>query len=240
MNDKKLLEVQGIDVSYEFLQVLWDVSFHVNEGEFVAIIGPNGAGKSTTLKTVAGLLKPQKGQIFFKGQPIMGMSAHQISRMGISFVPETLNLFPKMTVRENLLLGAFAVRDKRQVRQRLDFVYNLFPRLEERQNQLAGTLSGGERKMLAIGRGLMSDPELLMVDEPSLGLAPLVAQNVFEALQALRDQGLTILLVEQNVRTALRITDRAYLLEQGHITLSGASKDLLEHEHVRQAYLGVS
>lgn len=234
-----MLSVHCINVRYGFLQVLWDVSLHVEDGEFVAIIGPNGAGKSTTLKTIAGLIKPESGSIIFDEKPIDNLPAHIISRMGISLVPETLNLFPKMTVMENLLLGAYAVRDKRKVRDKLDFVYNLFPRLYERRNQLAGTLSGGERKMLAIGRGLMSDPRLLMVDEPSLGLAPLLAQSVFDALIELNKEGLTILLVEQNVSRTLRITNRAYILEKGRITLTGASRELINNKHIQQAYLGI-
>lgn len=234
-----MLEVKGLNSGYGFLQVLWDVCLHVSEGEFVALLGPNGAGKSTTLRTIAGLLSPMVGEITFSGRPIGGLPAHQISRMGISFVSETLNLFTGMSVRENLLLGAYAVRDRRKQRDSLDFVFNLFPRLKERANQLAGTLSGGERKMLAIARGMMSDPVLILVDEPSLGLAPKLVLSVFDALETLRQRGVTILLVEQNVNTTLHITDRAYVLEQGQIVLEGVSRDLLENEHVKNAYLGL-
>lgn len=234
-----MLEVRDLNAGYDFLQVLWGVSLTVEAGEFVALIGPNGAGKSTTLRTIAGLLQPMSGEVLFKGHPIGGMPAYAINRMGISFISETLNLFPDMSVRENLLLGAYTVRDRRKGQETLEFVFDLFPRLRERENQLAGTLSGGERKMLAIARGMMSNPELLLVDEPSLGLAPMLVLNVFNALQTLRQEGVTILLVEQNVNTTLRITDRAYILEHGQITLEGPSTSLLENEHVRQAYLGV-
>jgi ABC-type branched-subunit amino acid transport system ATPase component len=234
-----LLEIKNLDAGYGFLQVLWDVSLNVDEGEFVALIGPNGAGKSTTLKTVAGLLRPKKGEIFFRGQPLNQMPAHQICHMGISFVSESLNLFTNMSIYENLLLGAYTIESDEQKQENLDFVFSLFPRLEARRNQLAGTLSGGERKMLAIGRGIMSGPSMLLVDEPSLGLAPKLTLDVFHALQSLRENGVTILLVEQNVNTTLRLTDRAYVLEQGEIVLQGSSADLLKNEHVRKAFLGI-
>lgn len=234
-----MLEVRGLDSGYGFLQVLWDVSLHVSEGEFVALLGPNGAGKTTTLRTIAGLLTPKAGEVKFQGKPIGNLPAHKISQMGIGFVSESLNLFTGMSVRENLLLGAYTVRDRRKQLDSLDFVFHLFPRLKERANQLAGTLSGGERKMLAIARGMMSDPVLLLVDEPSLGLAPKLVLAVFDALETLRERGVTILLVEQNVNTTLHITDRAYVLEQGRIVLEGKSTDLLEDEHVRKAYLGL-
>lgn len=234
-----MLEVKGLDSGYGFLQVLWDVSLNVSEGEFVALLGPNGAGKTTTLKTIAGLLRSKAGEVKFQGKPIRNLPAHKISQMGISFVSESLNLFTGMSVRENLLLGAYTVRDRRKQLDSLEFVFHLFPRLKERASQLAGTLSGGERKMLAIARGMMSDPVLLLVDEPSLGLAPKLVLAVFDALETLRQRGVTILLVEQNVNTTLHITDRAYVLEQGRIVLEGKSADLLENEHVRNAYLGL-
>lgn len=234
-----MLEVRNINTGYDFLQVLWDVSLNVTEGEFVALVGPNGAGKSTTLKSIAGLVPPKSGEVLYRGQPITGLEPYQTSRMGISFVSESLNLFTDMSVYENLLLGAYMVEDKRKQQASVEFVFDLFPRLEARSGQLTGTLSGGERKMVAIARSLMSSPSLLLVDEPSLGLAPKLTLDVFNALQKLRQQGLTILLVEQNVNTTLHITDRAYVLEQGHITLEGKSKDLLQNEHVRKAFLGV-
>lgn len=234
-----MLEVKSLDAGYGFLQVLWDVSLNVSEGEFVALVGPNGAGKSTTLKSIAGLVPPKRGEIYFKGEPIAGMPAHRVSQMGISFVSEALNLFTNMSVYENLLLGAYTIRDKQTQLDTIDFVFDLFPRLKARQKQLAGTLSGGERKMVAIARGMMSNPSLMLVDEPSLGLAPKLTLDVFKALEKLRQKGVTILLVEQNVNTTLHITDRGYVLEQGQITLEGKSKELLENEHVRKAFLGI-
>lgn len=234
-----MLEVKNLSAGYDFLQVLWNVSLSVAEGEFIALIGPNGAGKSTTLKSIAGLVPAKSGEIFFKGQPITGLPAYETSRQGISFVSESLNLFTDMSIYENLLLGAYMVRDTRQQKASIDFVFELFPRLKARSGQLTGTLSGGERKMVAIARGIMSNPSLLLVDEPSLGLAPKLTLDVFHALEKLRQQGLTILLVEQNVNTTLHMTDRAYILEQGHITLEGKSKGLLENEHVRKVFLGV-
>ncbi|MFW6068252.1 MAG: ABC transporter ATP-binding protein [Chloroflexota bacterium] len=234
-----MLEIKNLDAGYGFLQVLWDVSISVHEGEFVALIGPNGAGKSTTLKTVAGLVPPKKGEIVFRGQSLDTVPAHKICHMGVSFVSESLNLFTNMSIHENLLLGAYTIEDEDKQQENLEYVFSLFPRLEARRNQLAGTLSGGERKMLAIGRGIMSGPSLLLVDEPSLGLAPKLTLDVFHALQELRESGVTILLVEQNVNTTLRLTDRAYVLEQGEIVLEGPSLELLENEHVRKAFLGV-
>jgi branched-chain amino acid transport system ATP-binding protein len=234
-----LLELRDINSGYDFLQILWGVSLQVAEGEFVALVGPNGAGKTTTLRTIAGLIKPKGGDILFKGRSISYQRAYVISRLGISYISEGLNLFTNMSVRENLILGAYAINDKKKELETLDFVYHLFPRLREREKQLAGTMSGGERKMLAIARGMMSSPQLLLVDEPSLGLAPYLSQDVFRALLELRARGVTILLVEQNVNTTLEITDRAYVLEHGRIVMEGASKDLKADEHVRSAYLGI-
>jgi branched-chain amino acid transport system ATP-binding protein len=234
-----MLEVRNVDAGYDFLQVIWDVTFHVADGEFVALIGPNGAGKTTTLRAIAGLLAPPRGDVRFQNRPINGLPAHQISRMGISFVSETLNLFPAMSVYENLLLGAYTIHNKATIQTNLSFVFDLFPHLHERRNQLAGTLSGGERKMLAIARGMMSSPALMLVDEPSLGLAPKVTLAVFDALQALRQRGVTILLVEQNVNMTLHMADRAYVIEQGRIMLEGKGTDLLNNVHVQKAYLGI-
>lgn len=236
---RPLLELENVDAGYGFLQVLWGVSLHVGEGEFVCLLGANGAGKTTTLKTIAGFIPPKGGDVRFNGQSIVGKPAHTISGMGISFVSEELNLFTNMTVRENLLLGAYNIRDKNEQLETLGFVYDLFPRLKEREKQLAGTMSGGERKMLAIARGMMSQPELLLVDEPSLGLAPQLVTNVFDALVVLQKRGVTILLVEQNVASALRITDRGYVLEQGKVAIEGESVDLTHNKHVRSAYMGV-
>ena len=234
-----MLELKNLDAGYDFLQVLWDVSLYVNEGEFVALIGPNGAGKSTTLRTVSGLLHPKGGEVLFKGESIDKLKAHEVSRMGISYVSEQLNLFTDMSVEENLILGAYAIHNTEEQQKTLNFVFELFPRLEERKKQLAGTMSGGERKMLAIARGMMSNPELMLVDEPSLGLQPSLVTEVFRSLQLLRDQGVTILLVEQNVNKTLEITERAYILEQGRIVMEGSSKSMKENEHVRNAYLGI-
>ena len=233
-----LLEVKNLDSGYGFLQVLWDVSFHVEEGEFVALIGPNGAGKSTTLKTISGLLEPQGGNIVFKGDDIGGLEGHRVCRKGVAYISEELNLFVNMTVKENLQMGAFTLKDSAKQEELLEFVFELFPRLYERQNQYAGTLSGGERKMMAIGRGMMSSPSLLLVDEPSLGLAPMLTNEVFKALRALNARGATILLVEQNVGKTLKNTSRAYILEKGKIVLDGKSADLADDDHVRKIYLG--
>jgi len=234
-----LLDVKNLQASYGSLQVLWDVSFNVAEGEFVALLGPNGAGKSTTLKCIAGLIKPTGGEVLFKGRSIRGAPSNVISQMGLCLVPESLDLFGQMTVYENLQLGAYLQREKRAVHDTLDLVYNLFPVLATRRRQLAGTLSGGERKMLALGRGLMGKPQLLLIDEPSLGLAPNTMQSVLDAACELHQRGITILLVEQNVDATLEITQRAYVLEHGRVVLEGASADLTRHAHVKEAYLGV-
>jgi branched-chain amino acid transport system ATP-binding protein len=234
-----LLEVNNLNAGYGFLQILRDVSLNVDQGEYVCLVGPNGAGKSTTLKTIAGLVKPMSGEINFNGEPIGGLPGNKVARKGISFVSEEMNLFVNMTVQENLAMGAYAIKDKAQQKERLDFVYELFPRLVERRHQLAGTMSGGERKMLAIGRGLMSNPTLLLVDEPSFGLAPMLTESVFESLDTLVKQGVTIMLVEQNVTKTLAVTDRGYVLENGRIELQGKSSDLACDAHVRKVFLGV-
>jgi branched-chain amino acid transport system ATP-binding protein len=237
--DEELLELKNVNAGYDFLQILWDVSLRVDQGEFVALVGPNGAGKTTMLRTISGLIPAKSGGVVFKGRPIGRLPAHTVSRMGISYVSEELNLFTNMSVRENLLLGAYAVNDRQREKASLDFVYHLFPRLKEREKQLAGTMSGGERKMLAVARGMMSEPELLLVDEPSLGLAPHLTHDVFRALRELRSRGVTILLVEQNVNATLEITDRAYVLEHGRIAMEGPSREMKANEHVRNAYLGL-
>ena len=234
-----LLEVKNLNAGYGYLQILRDVSLNVDSGEYVCLVGPNGAGKSTTLKTIAGLVSPMSGEILFNGENIAGLPGNQVSRRGISLVSEAMNLFVNMTVQENLFMGAYTIKDKKVQKDRLDFVYDLFPRLVERRNQLAGTMSGGERKMLAIGRGLMPNPKLLLVDEPSFGLAPLLTENVFQSLDTLVKQGVTIMLVEQNVTKTLAVTDRGYVLENGRIELSGKSRDLACDAHVRKVFLGV-
>jgi len=234
-----LLQVNNLDTSYGFLQILWGVSLHVGEGEFVGLIGPNGAGKTTTLRTIAGLLAPKTGEVLFNGRSIGGVPAYRISRMGISYVSEALNLFTDMSVRENLLMGAYSIKDKQQQLESLEFVYSLFPRLKERERQLAGTMSGGERKMLAIARGMMSNPQLMLVDEPSLGLAPHLVTDVFKSLQKLQQTGVTILLVEQRVNATLEICDRAYVLEHGRVVMEGPGSELRTNEHIKTAYLGI-
>jgi branched-chain amino acid transport system ATP-binding protein len=234
-----LLEVNNLNAGYGYLQILRDVSLTVDTGEYVCLVGPNGAGKSTTLKTIAGLVPPMSGQILFKGDPIGGLPGNKVARKGIALVSEEMNLFVNMTVEENLAMGAYTIRDKQLQKDRRDFVFGLFPRLVERRNQLAGTMSGGERKMLAIARGLMSNPTLLLVDEPSFGLAPQHTENVFQSLDTLVKQGMTIMVVEQNVTKTLAVTDRGYVLENGRIELSGKSSDLACNAHVRKVFLGV-
>ncbi|WP_022666889.1 ABC transporter ATP-binding protein [Desulfospira joergensenii] len=234
-----LLEVKNLNAGYGYLQILRDVSLNIDQGEYVCIVGPNGAGKSTTMKTVAGLISPMGGSIVFNGEDITGLPASQVAKKGISFVSEEMNLFVNMTVQENLYMGAYIIKDKQRKNQRLDFVFELFPRLAERKGQLAGTMSGGERKMLAIGRGMMSDPKLLLVDEPSFGLAPQLTANVFESLDVLIKNGVTILLVEQNVTKTLAVTKRGYVLENGKIGLAGESRDLADDAYVKKVFLGV-
>ncbi len=234
-----LLEITNLDSGYGFLQILRSVSLSIDEGEYVCIVGPNGAGKSTTLKSIAGLVTPSNGEILFKGEPIGGMPGNKVARKGISYISESLNLFTNMSVQENLYMGAYTIKDRKFQNDQLDFVYGLFPRLEERKNQLAGTMSGGERKMLAIARGLMSNPTLLLVDEPSFGLAPQLTENVFASLDTLKKGGMTILLVEQNVHKTLTVTDRGYVLENGKIEIEGRSSDLADDPHVKKVFLGV-
>mgnify|MGYP006298528175 FL=1 len=234
-----MLQLKNVDASYGYLQILWGVTLEVGDGEFVGLVGPNGAGKTTTLRAIAGLLNPSGGDVVFKGQRINDVPAHQATRMGISYISEDLNLFVEMSVRENLLMGAYTIQDRDLQLETLDFVYELFPRLKERQSQLAGTMSGGERKMLAIARGLMSNPELLLVDEPSLGLAPHLVTDVFNSLERLQEAGVTILLVEQRVNATLEISDRAYVLEQGKVVMEGPSSDLITNQHIKNAYLGI-
>ncbi len=234
-----MLEVENIHVFYGDAQALWDVSFKVNRGEIVILVGSNGAGKSTTLKAISGLTPPASGEIRFEGMRIDRMPAHRIVEMGIAHIPEGRRLWPGLSVRENLELGAYtkAARSLRQ--ETMEWVLRLFPRLEERMHQLAGTLSGGEQQMLAIGRGLLSKPKLLILDEPSLGLAPLLVDEVLETIQKINRQGVTVLLIEQNVNQALTISTRCYVLELGRIVLSGSGKDLLADERVKTAYLGL-
>jgi len=233
-----MLEIDAVDAYYGDLQALWGISMQVNDGELVALVGPNGAGKTTTLRVISGLLKPARGTVSFDGRPLGAESIHKIVELGISQVPEGGKVFTSMSVLENLELGAFAAKARAVKDQSLKWVYGIFPRLEERKSQRAGTLSGGERQMLAIGRALMSKPKLLMLDEPSFGLAPLLVEQMFEMIAQINRQGVTILLVEQNVRAALELAQRAYVIENGRIAGQGVGKDLLSFESVRSAYLG--
>ena len=233
-----MLDIKDINVYYGAIHAIKGVSLYVNEGEIVTLIGANGAGKSTTLRTISGLLKPKTGTINFLGNDIAGMPAHKIVAEGISQVPEGRRIFAEMTVMENLELGAFIRDDKKTIAQDLKMVFRRFPRLEERKLQLAGTLSGGEQQMLAMGRALMSRPKLLLLDEPSMGLAPLLIREIFNIIVDINKTGTTVLLVEQNANMALSIANRAYVLETGRITLSGDAKELAASEEVRKAYLG--
>ena len=234
-----MLKVNKISVSYGKVQVLWDVSIEVNKGEVVSVVGSNGAGKTTLLHTISGILKPISGSIEFLNERVDRLPPNIIVEKGITLVPEGRRLFPRLTVLENLRMGSYIDRAKEKRDETLRWIFDLLPRLEERKNQLAGTLSGGERQMLAIARGLMSRPKLLMMDEPSLGLAPKIVLNVFEVIKRLKNEGITILLVEQNVRHALELSDRAYVLENGRVVLEGTGKELLGNEQVKKAYLGM-
>ena len=234
-----MLKLEHIDVFYGDLQVLWDVSFEVNKGEIVVLLGANGAGKSTTLKTISSLLSPERGTISFEGSRLDKVPAHQVIEFGVAHVPEGRRLFPEMTVEENLITGALKSEAKIKRNDTMKWVYDLFPRLRERHKQNAGTLSGGEQQMLAVGRGLMSLPKLLMFDEPSLGLAPILVSEIFNIVKNIHEEGVTVLLVEQNVKHTLTMCDRAYILENGRITMTGTSKELLNNDHIKQAYLGL-
>ena len=233
-----MLKINDINVFYGAIHAIKEASLEVNEGEIVTLIGANGAGKSTILRTISGLLKPKGGSIQFEGRDIAGLPAHEIVKGGISQVPEGRRIFAEMTVLENLELGAFTRKDKDGIKADMEMVFNRFPRLKERISQLAGTLSGGEQQMLAMGRALMSRPRLLLLDEPSMGLAPLLIKEIFAIIQDINKAGTTVLLVEQNANMALSIAHRAYVLETGRITLSGDAKELAASEDVRKAYLG--
>jgi branched-chain amino acid transport system ATP-binding protein len=235
-----VISVQTLEAGYGELTVLHDISLDVGAGEVVAVIGSNGAGKTTLLKAIAGLIRPRKGRILCEGARIDGRAAHEIVRSGVAYVPAERELFPHMTVLENLSLGAYRSRDDKEKKSLLQFVYTLFPRLQERRAQLAGTLSGGEQQMVAIGRGLMSKPKLLLLDEPTTGLAPLMVAETYRQLHRLKGEGLTILLAEQQVPMALSLADRAYVLESGWIRLRGTAAELLSDPAVKQTYLGVA
>ncbi len=234
-----LLELHNVNTYYGNIRTLKGISLQVEAGQIVSLIGANGAGKTTTLRTISGLLRPREGAIFFDGQPIHKMPAHEIVYLGLTQSPEGRQVFPTLTVQENLNMGAYSLgRDKATIEANRTRVYDLFPRLADRKKQLGGTLSGGEQQMLAMGRALMAKPKLLMLDEPSLGLAPLLVKTIFETVQAINEQGVTVLLVEQNARAALRLANYGYVLETGTIALEGPAQELLQSERVRQAYLG--
>jgi len=233
-----LLKIDNLNTYYGKIHALRGISLEVNDGEIVTLIGANGAGKSTTLKTISGQLVPKAGTITYKGELISGKRAHIITSMGVIQVPEGRRIFPRMTVKENLDMGAYLRTDKEAIASDLERVFELFPRLKERLAQKGGTLSGGEQQMLAMARGIMSDPKLLMLDEPSMGLAPVVVEQIFETIHKLHDAGITILLVEQNAHMALTVADRGYVLETGEIKLTGPGRELLANEAVRKAYLG--
>jgi len=238
-NTQPLLKIDKINVAYGDVQVLWDEELEVYEGEIVALVGSNGAGKSTTLATVSGLLKPRNGAIYFNGQNIAGVPAQAIVKAGIAHVPEGRRLFGALSVKENLLMGAYLRKDKAEIEADLEKVLGLFPRIKERLNSLASKLSGGEQQMVAIGRGMMARPKLLMIDELSLGLAPVIVETLIEILEQVNREGTTILIVEQDIQTALEQADRGYVLETGHVTLSGTAQSLLQDERVKKAYLGL-
>jgi len=234
-----VLELKSIDAGYGSFQALFGVSLEVKAGEAVGVIGPNGAGKTTMMRVVSGLIRPTAGALFMQGTDLAAVPAHRIVELGIAHVPESRRLFSRMSVEDNLRMGAFPTTVRARFAERLAFVYELFPRLKERRTQLAGTMSGGEQQMCAIGRALMSDPKLLLLDEPSAGLAPMIVEQVFALVARVRSGGLTVLIVEQNVAQVLRVVDRAYLLETGSIRLSGASADLVKDARIREAYLGM-
>ena len=233
-----LLEVQDIQVYYGMIQALKGVSFSVNEGEVIALIGANGAGKTTTLHTVTGLLRAKSGHIIYDGQDITKVPAHKIVTMGMAHVPEGRRVFANMTVLQNLKMGAFTRSDKNEIESTIEMIYKRFPRLKERQNQTAGTLSGGEQQMLAMGRALMSKPKIILMDEPSMGLSPILVEEIFHIIRDISAGGTTVLLVEQNAKKALSIADRAYVLETGNIVLSGDAKEMMNNESIKKAYLG--
>ena len=233
-----MLEVRDLQVYYGMIHAIKGISFDVNQGEVIALIGANGAGKTTTLHTITGLLAPKSGSVLFEGKDIAKVPAHKIVSMGMAHVPEGRRVFAELSVYENLKMGAYTRKDKKEIEESLANVYKRFPRLEERKNQMAGTLSGGEQQMLAMGRALMSKPKIILMDEPSMGLSPIFVNEIFDIIRAVSESGTTVLLVEQNAKKALSISDRAYVLETGTITMSGKAKDLLEDEAVKKAYLG--
>lgn len=233
-----MLEVKNLSVSYGAIEAVKDISFTVNDGEIVSLIGANGAGKTTTLHTITGLVPAKSGSVMYNGVDLLKTHNNKIVTLGMAHIPEGRHVFTRMSVEENLEMGAFSLKDQSDLKKDLDMVYGLFPRLKERRNQKAGTLSGGEQQMLAMGRALMSHPKTILMDEPSMGLSPKLVKEIFSIIRMLHEQGITILLVEQNAKMALSIADRAYVLETGRITMEGDAKELLNNEQVRKAYLG--
>lgn len=234
-----MLEIENVSAAYGLIQILWDVSFKIKEKEIVSIIGPNGAGKTTLVKTIMGLLPAKSGTIKFKGEHIENLPPYEIVKKRISLIPEGRDIFPKLTVEENILLGAYTLKDKQQVKESKERIYQIFPVLQKKEKVLAQTLSGGEQQMLVIGRSLMSNPELLILDEPSLGLAPLIVAKVLDTLRQINEEGVAILLVEQNIRDSLNIADRGYVLEEGKIIIEGEGRELLSNDHIIEVYLGL-
>ena len=234
-----MLALSNIDAGYDGFQALFDISMEVNAGEAVAVLGANGAGKTTLLRVISGLLPASRGEMRMEGVSLRAIAPHRIVEVGIAHVPESRRLFPRLSVESNLKMGAFVPEARKRFAERLDYVYGLFPRLKERRHQLAGTMSGGEQQMCAIGRALMSGPKLVLLDEPSMGLAPVVVAHVFELVRRIRAEGYTVLIVEQNVAQVLKIADRAYLLEVGRIKAAGSSAELLASDDVRRAYMGL-
>ena len=235
---ERLLEVKDLEVYYGMINALKGISFHVDRGEIVSLIGANGAGKTTTLHTITGLIRPRNGSVIYKGTDLTHTPAHKIVSMGMVHVPEGRRIFQGLTVQENLMMGAYSQKDKNKIAETMETVFEQFPRLKERRRQLAGTLSGGEQQMLAMGRALLANPELIVLDEPSMGLSPLLVSEIFEIVKSFRDAGKTVLLVEQNAKKAMSISDRVYVLETGTITTSGAASELINDESIKKAYLG--
>ena len=233
-----MLDIKNLSVSYGAIDAVKNISMHVDDGEIVSLIGANGAGKTTTLHTITGLVPAKSGSVMFNGHDLLKERNHNIVTYGMAHIPEGRHVFTRMSVQENLEMGAFSLKDQSDLKKDLDMVYGLFPRLKERRNQKAGTLSGGEQQMLAMGRALMSHPKTILMDEPSMGLSPKLVKEIFSIIRKLHEQGITILLVEQNAKMALSIADRAYVLETGRITMEGDAKELLNNEQVRKAYLG--
>ncbi len=234
-----MLKLENVSGGYGKVQILWDVSFEIKQGEVVSIIGPNGAGKTTLVKTIMGLLLPKSGSIIFNGEEVQKLPTHEIVQKGLVMVPEGREVFPRMTVEENLMLGAYAVKDKKTMQATKERVYDIFPVLKKKEKAHAQTLSGGEQQMLVICRSLMSNPKLLILDEPSLGLAPIVVGTVLDTVSRINEDGVTVLLVEQNIRDSLGIADRGYVLEEGKIILEGEARELLSNRHIKEVYLGL-